>query len=70
MIILPYFPKRGCWILSKSHLLSIRISRIKVLKSRNYSQKNKTKCETSNARCQLLWKNLYLDLRKKSVPGK
>ena len=41
MIILPYFPKRGCWILSKSHLLSIRISRIKVLKSRNYSQKKK-----------------------------
>ena len=41
MIILPYFPKRGCWILSKSHLLSIKISRIKVLKSRNYSQKIK-----------------------------
>ena len=39
MIILPFFPKRGCWNLSKSHLLSIRISRIKVLKSGNYSQK-------------------------------
>ena len=39
MIILPYFLKRGCWILSKSHLLSIKISRIKVLKSRNYSHK-------------------------------
>ena len=66
MIILPYFPKRGCWNLSKSHLLSIRISRIKVLKSRNYSQKkNKTKCETSDGRCELLWKNLYLGLRKK-----
>ena len=61
MIILPFFPKRGCWNLSKSHLLSIRISRIKVLKSGNYSQKkNKTKRETSDGRCELLWKNLYV----------
>ena len=65
MIIFPYFPKRGCWILIKSHLLSIKISRIKVLKSRNYSQKNKTKYKTSDTRCQLLWKNLYMGLRKK-----
>ena len=65
MIILPYFLKRGCWILSKSHLLSIRISRIEVLKSRNYSQNSKTNYETSDPRYQLLWKNLYLGVRKK-----
>ena len=46
MIILPYFPKRDCWILSKSHLLSIRISRIKVVKSRNYSQKKNVRRPT------------------------
>ena len=65
MIILPYFLKRGCWILSKSHLLSIKISRIEVLKSRNYSQNSKTNYETSDPRYQLLWKNLYLGVRKK-----
>ena len=68
MIILPCFPKRGCWILSNSHLLSIRICRIKVLKSRNCSQKNKTKCETSDARCQLLWKNLVFGLEEEISP--
>ena len=35
MIILPYFHKKGCWILNKSRLLSIQISRLRVLKSRN-----------------------------------
>ena len=66
MIILPYFLKRGCWILSKSHLLSIKISRIEgIKKSQLFTQKNKTKYKTSDTRCQLLWKNLYLGLRKK-----
>ena len=69
MVILPYFPKRGCWILSTSHLLSIKISRIKVLKSRNYSQKNKTKYKTSDAKCQLLLQLLGLE-EEVAVPGK
>lgn len=64
-LILPYFHKKGWWILKKSHLWMMQLTRIKVLKSRSYSHTHKrTKHETSDAMCQLQSKNLYQGLRK------
>ena len=65
MTILTNFHRKGCWILNKSHLSrDTNKAYIKVLKSHNYSQKNRTKDEKFDARCQLNSINLYLGLFK------
>ena len=49
----------------------MQISRIKVSKSSNYSQKNKTKDEKFDARCQLKSDKLMFGLEEEvTIPGK
>ena len=65
MTILTNCHKKGFWILNKSHFSSDANKPYEDVKKWQLSQKNKTKDEKFDARCELKSINLYLGVRKK-----